>query len=186
MPADVCKFPLEPLTHRLQWRFVGCLGWFFLECKLHHERLSSCSSTGESKGFGVWDSCSLLLRVTRWLAGEACTIVLRGGSEHGLEEAERSLHDALAILSQLVLEQKGEKQSGLDTSYFPVVRGGVEVASVQQVDSGAGQSKASSSTPLLVCGGGASEMAMAAAVEEVGRTEAGKVVSCPGCLSTSV
>lgn len=32
--------------------------------------------------------------------GEACTIVLRGASHHILEEAERSLHDALCILSQ--------------------------------------------------------------------------------------
>ncbi|PHJ22213.1 t-complex protein beta subunit [Cystoisospora suis] len=118
-----------------------------------------------------------VIRFSGCKRGEACTIVLRGGSEHGLEEAERSLHDALAILSQLVLEQKGEKQSGLDTSYLPVVHGGIEVASVQQVDNkGIDQSKSSSSpTPLLVCGGGAAEMAMAAAVEEVGRTEAGKV-----------
>jgi T-complex protein 1 subunit beta len=34
--------------------------------------------------------------------GEACTIVLRGASSHILEEAERSLHDALAVLSQTV------------------------------------------------------------------------------------
>lgn len=30
--------------------------------------------------------------------GEACTIVLRGASTHILEEAERSLHDALCVL----------------------------------------------------------------------------------------
>lgn len=34
--------------------------------------------------------------------GEACTVVLRGGSQHVLDEAERSLHDALCILSQTV------------------------------------------------------------------------------------
>lgn len=33
-------------------------------------------------------------------AGEACTIVLRGATDHVLEEAERSLHDALSVLSQ--------------------------------------------------------------------------------------
>eukprot|EP00921_Rhytidocystis_pertsovi_P022940 GHVQ01036545.1.p1 GENE.GHVQ01036545.1~~GHVQ01036545.1.p1 ORF type:complete len:418 (-),score=64.33 GHVQ01036545.1:77-1330(-) len=33
---------------------------------------------------------------------EACTIVLRGASCHVLDEAERSLHDALAVLSQTV------------------------------------------------------------------------------------
>ena len=32
--------------------------------------------------------------------GDACTVVLRGASHHILEEAERSLHDALCILSQ--------------------------------------------------------------------------------------
>lgn len=33
-------------------------------------------------------------------AGEACTIVLRGATDQGLDEAERSLHDALSVLSQ--------------------------------------------------------------------------------------
>jgi len=32
--------------------------------------------------------------------GEACTIVLRGATTHMLDEAERSLHDALCVLSQ--------------------------------------------------------------------------------------
>mmetsp|Transcript_18838 Transcript_18838/g.25986 ORF Transcript_18838/g.25986 Transcript_18838/m.25986 type:complete len:308 (-) Transcript_18838:30-953(-) len=34
--------------------------------------------------------------------GEACTIVLRGATEHMLDEAERSIHDALCVLSQTV------------------------------------------------------------------------------------
>lgn len=34
--------------------------------------------------------------------GEACTIVLRGSNEHVLDEAERSMHDALCVLSQTV------------------------------------------------------------------------------------
>ncbi|KAK8643014.1 hypothetical protein V6N13_012331 [Hibiscus sabdariffa] len=34
--------------------------------------------------------------------GQACTIVLRGASHHMLDEAERSLHDALCVLSQTV------------------------------------------------------------------------------------
>eukprot|EP01113_Clastostelium_recurvatum_P019843 TRINITY_DN2349_c0_g1_i3.p1 TRINITY_DN2349_c0_g1~~TRINITY_DN2349_c0_g1_i3.p1 ORF type:complete len:535 (-),score=135.41 TRINITY_DN2349_c0_g1_i3:217-1821(-) len=38
--------------------------------------------------------------------GEACTIVLRGASNHILEEAERSLHDALCVLSQTVNETR--------------------------------------------------------------------------------
>jgi len=32
------------------------------------------------------------------ILGKACTIVLRGASSHILEEAERSLHDALCVL----------------------------------------------------------------------------------------
>lgn len=32
---------------------------------------------------------------------QACTIVLRGASSHLLDEAERSLHDALCVLSQV-------------------------------------------------------------------------------------
>merc|ERR1719265_567767 len=35
---------------------------------------------------------------------EACTIVLRGASTHVLDEAERSLHDALAVLFQTVAQ----------------------------------------------------------------------------------
>merc|ERR1712056_106608 len=38
--------------------------------------------------------------------GEACTIVLRGASNHILDEAERSLHDALAVLFQTVTETR--------------------------------------------------------------------------------
>ncbi|XP_022751809.1 T-complex protein 1 subunit beta-like isoform X3 [Durio zibethinus] len=34
--------------------------------------------------------------------GQACTVVLRGASHHVLDEAERSLHDALCVLSQTV------------------------------------------------------------------------------------
>jgi T-complex protein 1 subunit beta len=39
-------------------------------------------------------------------AGEACTIVLRGATEQGLDEAERSLHDALSVLSQTTRDTK--------------------------------------------------------------------------------
>merc|ERR1711904_672935 len=38
--------------------------------------------------------------------GEACSIVLRGASTHILDEAERSLHDALAVLFQTVQETR--------------------------------------------------------------------------------
>mmetsp|Transcript_647 Transcript_647/g.1360 ORF Transcript_647/g.1360 Transcript_647/m.1360 type:complete len:530 (-) Transcript_647:562-2151(-) len=38
--------------------------------------------------------------------GEACTIVLRGASTHLLDEAERSLHDALCVLQQTVQDTR--------------------------------------------------------------------------------
>ena len=37
---------------------------------------------------------------------EACTIVLRGSSQHILDEAERSLHDALCVLVQTVKNKR--------------------------------------------------------------------------------
>lgn len=41
-----------------------------------------------------------MIRFSGCKGGGACTIVLRGASSHLLEEAERSLHDALAVLQQ--------------------------------------------------------------------------------------
>eukprot|EP00484_Ammonia_sp_Unknown_P000172 CAMPEP_0197021118 /NCGR_PEP_ID=MMETSP1384-20130603/2016_1 /TAXON_ID=29189 /ORGANISM="Ammonia sp." /LENGTH=562 /DNA_ID=CAMNT_0042448881 /DNA_START=40 /DNA_END=1728 /DNA_ORIENTATION=+ len=38
--------------------------------------------------------------------GEACTIVLRGASTHLLDEMERSIHDALCILTQTIRESR--------------------------------------------------------------------------------
>eukprot|EP00753_Platysulcus_tardus_P008931 PLAT1714.1.p1 GENE.PLAT1714.1~~PLAT1714.1.p1 ORF type:complete len:534 (+),score=304.19 PLAT1714.1:47-1648(+) len=45
-----------------------------------------------------------VLRFSGCAGGRACTIVLRGASQHILDEADRSLHDALAVLSQTVKE----------------------------------------------------------------------------------
>jgi T-complex protein 1 subunit beta len=73
-----------------------------------------------------------VLRFSGCKSGEACSIVLRGASTHVLDEAERSLHDALAILTATVKE------------------------------------------PRTVYGGGASEIAMAAAVDEAAATTPGK------------
>lgn len=39
-------------------------------------------------------------------AGTACSVVLRGSGQHILDEAERSLHDALCVLTQTVRSQK--------------------------------------------------------------------------------
>ncbi|RQM07240.1 hypothetical protein DH86_00000939, partial [Scytalidium sp. 3C] len=47
-----------------------------------------------------------LIKFSGVAAGEACTIVLRGATEQMLDEAERSLHDALAVLSQTVKEPR--------------------------------------------------------------------------------
>lgn len=47
-----------------------------------------------------------LIKFSGVAAGEACTVVLRGATEQLLDEAERSLHDALAVLSQTVREPR--------------------------------------------------------------------------------
>ena len=47
-----------------------------------------------------------VLRFGGCKTGEACSIVLRGSSSHVLDEAERSLHDALAILISTVKEPR--------------------------------------------------------------------------------
>ncbi|KAG9395528.1 Chaperonin Cpn60/TCP-1 [Carpediemonas membranifera] len=46
-----------------------------------------------------------LIRFAGVPKNQACTIVLRGASKHLLDEAERSLHDALAVLSQTVKDR---------------------------------------------------------------------------------
>ena len=47
-----------------------------------------------------------LIRFSGCKTGEACTIVLRGASNHVLDEAERSLHDALCVLTRTITETK--------------------------------------------------------------------------------
>lgn len=47
-----------------------------------------------------------LIKFSGVAAGEACTIVLRGATEQILNEAERSLHDALSVLSQTTRETR--------------------------------------------------------------------------------
>jgi len=47
-----------------------------------------------------------VVRFSGCAAGEACTIVLRGASGHMLDEAERSMHDALCVLTQTVKETR--------------------------------------------------------------------------------
>ncbi|KAJ3193933.1 T-complex protein 1 subunit beta [Irineochytrium annulatum] len=47
-----------------------------------------------------------LIKFSGVAAGEACTIVLRGATSQLLDEAERSLHDALCVLSQTIAEPR--------------------------------------------------------------------------------
>lgn len=48
----------------------------------------------------------ILLRFSGVALGEACTIVLRGATQQILDEAERSLHDALCVLTRTVKEPR--------------------------------------------------------------------------------
>lgn len=47
-----------------------------------------------------------LIRFSGVALGEACTVVLRGATQAILDEAERSLHDALCVLTQTVKETR--------------------------------------------------------------------------------
>jgi chaperonin GroEL (HSP60 family) len=47
-----------------------------------------------------------LIRFSGCAGGSACTIVLRGASSHLLDEAERSLHDALCVLTETIKETR--------------------------------------------------------------------------------
>eukprot|EP00697_Spironema_sp_BW2_P013641 gnl/Spiro4/3817_TR1887_c0_g1_i1.p1 gnl/Spiro4/3817_TR1887_c0_g1~~gnl/Spiro4/3817_TR1887_c0_g1_i1.p1 ORF type:complete len:532 (+),score=143.67 gnl/Spiro4/3817_TR1887_c0_g1_i1:69-1664(+) len=73
-------------------------------------------STFDNPGSAVLGTCELVdeimigedkvIRFSGVAAGEACTIVLRGSSSHILEEADRSLHDALCVLSETLKETR--------------------------------------------------------------------------------
>lgn len=73
-----------------------------------------------------------LIRFSGCKGGAACTVILRGASTHMLDEAERSLHDALCVLTQTISETR------------------------------------------VICGGGATEMLMADAVDKEVPFVAGK------------
>lgn len=49
---------------------------------------------------------SQLIKFSGVAAGQACTVVLRGATTQMVDEAERSLHDALSVLSQTVKETR--------------------------------------------------------------------------------
>ena len=85
--------------------------------------------------------------------GEACTIVLRGATDHMLDEAERSLHDALCVLSQTV--------KGIFFLFFFFFFFFFFLFSFRFF------SNSSFVESMVLCGGGSSEMAMSSAVMEV-------------------
>lgn len=64
-------------------------------------RLGSCKLIEE-----VMIGEDKLLKFSGVALGEACTIVLRGATQQILDEAERSLHDALCVLTQTVKETR--------------------------------------------------------------------------------
>ena len=47
-----------------------------------------------------------MIRFSGCKSGSACTVILRGASSHLLDEAERSLHDALCVLTETVKETR--------------------------------------------------------------------------------
>mmetsp|Transcript_25104 Transcript_25104/g.22822 ORF Transcript_25104/g.22822 Transcript_25104/m.22822 type:complete len:547 (+) Transcript_25104:35-1675(+) len=47
-----------------------------------------------------------LIRFSGCKSGSACSVILRGASNHLLDEAERSLHDALCVLTETVKETR--------------------------------------------------------------------------------
>jgi len=73
-------------------------------------------STFDNPGDVQLGSCDLIeeimigedrmIRFSGVAKGEACTIVLRGASKHILSEAERSLHDALCVLTSTVKDSR--------------------------------------------------------------------------------
>jgi len=64
--------------------------------KLGHCKLIEETIIGEDK----------VIRFSGCAAGEACTIVLRGATGQMLDEAERSIHDAICVLTQTVKEHR--------------------------------------------------------------------------------
>ena len=54
----------------------------------------------------VYHTISMHLLISGVPLGEACSIVLRGATEQIIGEAERSLHDALCVLTSTVKETK--------------------------------------------------------------------------------
>lgn len=77
------------------------------------------------------------LQFTGAAKAKACTIVLRGATDHVLDEAERSLHDALANLSQTVKDKR-----------FVFGGGCVEMACAESIEEAARSTEGKLQLPL--------------------------------------
>lgn len=64
-------------------------------------KLGTCSTIEE-----IMIGEDKVIRFSGTAAGEACSIVLRGSGSHILDEAERSLHDAICVLVSAVKDNK--------------------------------------------------------------------------------
>jgi chaperonin GroEL (HSP60 family) len=133
-----------------------------------------------------------LIRFSGCKSGSACTIILRGASSHLLDEAERSLHDALCVLTETVKETRWvcvcvEKIIHVfrHTScfiYFSPLRHHFSLLFLPSFKSATSPHHSSPLTsPLLLnrdhrvlCGGGCLEMLMATAIDRQVPQVAGK------------
>lgn len=59
-----------------------------------------------------------LLRFSGVKLGEACSIVIRGATQQIVDEAERSLHDALCVLVTTVRDKRTIFGGGIIIIYF--------------------------------------------------------------------
>ena len=80
----------------MKFYYIVIILIFYSKVRLGHCDLIEEVMIGEDK----------LLKFSGVPLGEACTIVLRGATQQILDEAERSLHDALCVLSQTVKEPR--------------------------------------------------------------------------------
>lgn len=92
-----------------------------------------------------------VLKFTGTAIQEACTLVIRGSSDQVLEEAERSIHDALCVLS-LMLRDNTYRQSGT-----------IDRMKMDEIAPSA-----------IVCGGGCVEMHISRAVFDAAAAVPGK------------
>ncbi len=85
-------------------------------------------------------------------SGAACSVVLRGSGQHILDEAERSLHDALCVLTQTVINQRAvlgggntEIQMAIAVEDLAKKTSGKEALAIE------GFSKALRALPTIIC-----------------------------------